>query len=397
VSTSVAELCSRARRELGAFGELGQPVVAALDAIAEAAGERGVGLLADPTFVLELARRRDTVDNGTIGLLGEVLDHLRATAQLGPVLVGSRPTVAEAVAGYEAGALALRAPGTRASYRTWTLRLVAAHRADDVGAIGVAELAALIATHRGRGSQGGRCGEEMAIAAYRDLWSYLVAEGLAARNVASALRKPLRPEPLRRPIRADEAALVRSAARLGRDPLLDEVAVTLAERLGLRPVELHRLSLGDLDLAGAEMRVLGKGDRRRRLPLPPALAALLERFVDDRHGGARAPDARLFGDESVLVHGGDGQGVSRASLNRLFPRLARGMPELSASGGLSLYSYRHALASWVDPRFARAVTRRILGHSTRFSVTDQYVHAADEAVRDAISAYEEHLLAEFGP
>ena len=63
-------------------------------------------------------------------------------------------------------------------------------------------------------------------------------------------------------------------------------------------------------------------------------------------------------------------------------RLRRGAPELRARGGLSLYSYRHALASWIDPRFGRAVTRRILGHSTRFSVTDQYVHAADEAVRE---------------
>jgi len=89
--------------------------------------------------------------------------------------------------------------------------------------------------------------------------------------------------------------------------------------------------------------------------------------------------------------------VTRAWLDGLFPRLIRGTPDVRARGGLSLYSYRHALASWVDPRFGRAVTRRILGHSTRFSVTDQYVHATDEAVREAVCAYEEHLLCEFGP
>jgi integrase len=208
----------------------------------------------------------------------------------------------------------------------------------------------------------------MAIAAFRHLWSYLVAEGLASRNVALALRKPLRPEPLRRPIRPDEAALVRSFARIGRDPLLDETAVTLAERLGLRPVELHGLCPQDVDLAGSEVSVVGKGDRRRRLPVPPDLGTLLDRFIDDRRPAAFAPRPRPGSEQRLLRHAGDGRSVTRAWLDGLFPRLIRGAPDVPARGGLSLYSYRHALASWVDPRFGRAVTRRIPGHSTRFSV-----------------------------
>ena len=57
-------------------------------------------------------------------MVGKVLDHLRAEAGL-PAVIGGGPTVARAVADYEATALALGAPGTRASYRTWTRRLVA--------------------------------------------------------------------------------------------------------------------------------------------------------------------------------------------------------------------------------------------------------------------------------
>jgi integrase len=390
VSATVEELCSRTRAELGAFGELGRLLVVAVDVIAAAAGERGVGVLADPAFALELAR----VAGGHTSpqLIGQVLDHLRARADLGPVECAA-PTVAAVVATYETTALALKAPGTRASYSTWIQRLLAAHGNEPVACVGMGELAALIAAHRGRGSQGGRCAEEMAIAAFRHLWSYLVAEGLAPRNVAAALRKPLRPEPLRRPIRADEAALLRSAARMGRDGLLDETAVTLIERLGLRPVELYRLRVRDVDFARADLVVMGKYDRRRRLPLPPALTTLLERYFTARdldRVGAAVSDSLLLRPRYGTA------GVSRAWIDGLFPRLLGLAPALRARAGLSLYSYRHALASWVDPRFGRAVTRRILGHSSRFSVTDQYVHATDEAVREAICAYEEHLLAEFG-
>jgi site-specific recombinase XerD len=226
---------------------------------------------------------------------------------------------------------------------------VVGHGDTMVAAITAGDLYGLIASHtrmgEGRaGGQDGRCAEEMAIAAYRHLWSYLVEEGLAATNVAAQLRKPLRPESLRRPIRADQAALIRQFARMSADPLLDETAITLVERLGLRPLELDGLCRADIDLAAADVVIYGKGGRPRRLPLPPGLAALVAAYLEDRltgpalDGECRLLCRRADDDHGLVVP------VGRRWTKRLFARLAAGT---SAVAGLSLYSYRHALA-WAE-------------------------------------------------
>lgn len=83
--------------------------------------------------------------------------------------------------------------------------------------------------------------------------------------------------------------------------------------------------------------------------------------------------------------------MARAAL----PRLLASAPQLRRED-LFLYSYRHAIASWVDANYGRGMTRRILGHTSRLTATDLYVHVSEDDVREAVKAYEEHLLAEFG-
>jgi integrase len=73
--------------------------------------------------------------------------------------------------------------------------------------------------------------------------------------------------------------------------------------------------------------------------------------------------------------------------------MARSAPDLFAGGDLSLHSYRHALATYVDGRWGRAVTRAVLGHTSRRSPTDYYVHVDPAKVAEVLTAYEHHLLA----
>jgi integrase len=397
MTITLAELCRHRAGELAVFGELAVPLVAALHVVADAAGERGIAVLSDPRFVLELTQRSSLADpDPAARVMGPLLDDLRHRSGVGPPAGGG--TVAGAVAAYRRSALLRLAEGSRASYGTWLRRLVAAHGGTPVAAITAGDLHRVIVAHtqteEGRaGGQGGGCAEEMAIAAYRHLWSYLVEEGLAATNVAVPLRKPLRPESLRRPIRADQAALIRQFARMSADPLLDETAVAPVERLGLRPLELDGLRRADIDLAAGDVVIYGKGGRPRRLPLPPRLAALVAAYLEDRPTGPDlADDGRLLC-RRVAEARGEVVPVGRRWTERLFARLAG---PTSAVAGLSLYSYRHAMASWVDPRYGRPITRRLLGHSSRFLVTDQYIHADEDRLRDAVCAYESHLLNGYG-
>jgi site-specific recombinase XerD len=290
MTATVVELCRRARPELACLGELGRPLLAVVGVIERVGATRGCDALADPGFALDVLTAAN--GQGDAATVGRVLQFLRLRANGAPPTgagaVSAGVTLADAVELYEAGALALMAEGTQHTYRTWTRRLVADHGDRDPSELTAGDLTDLIAKHVLAGRHGderrrsGRSAEENAVGAFRHLWGYLVEKGYVTANVAMRLRKPTRAEPNRRGITVEEAALLRELARKGRDPLLDEVTITIPERLGLRRIELCRLRLCDLDLERGTVNVWGKGDKYRTLPLPPRLGALLARYVEDR-------------------------------------------------------------------------------------------------------------------
>jgi site-specific recombinase XerD len=134
------------------------------------------------------------------------------------------------------------------------------------------------------------------------LWGYFVEKGWASENVAMQLAKPSRAEPNCRPVRPDEAVLLRHLAKAtGRDSLLDEITLAIPERLGLRRIELCRLRLCDLDLERNELEVWGKGDKPRTMPIPPGLALLLGIYVEDRRPRHLSAAEWLVSEEAYFV------------------------------------------------------------------------------------------------
>jgi hypothetical protein len=117
--TPLVELCQRVRPELACLGELGQPLLEVVTVVERLAGPTArVDALAAPALALDvLSAAGPGADAATVG---RVLDFLRQRASAAPVRsVTAAPvvTVAEAVAQYERGALALMAPGDRDAVR----------------------------------------------------------------------------------------------------------------------------------------------------------------------------------------------------------------------------------------------------------------------------------------
>ncbi len=235
----------------------------------------------------------------------------------------------------------------------------------------------------------GRSAEENAVGAFRHLWGYLVEKNYATSNVAMRLRKPTRAEPNRRAFTVEEAALLRTLARRGRDPLLDEVTVTLPERLGLRRIELCRLRLCDVAVEQATIEVWGKGDKYRTLPLPPRLVDLLNRYIDDRRPVVVSAAGWQRSTETLLRRPPDaatpnGCPVGRRRIEDMFDRFHRNAPRLFADNDVSLHSYRHGLGTYIDARYGRPMTRAVLGHTSRRTPTDHYVHVRPEEIAEAV-------------
>ena len=116
----------------------------------------------------------------------------------------------------------------------------------------------------------------------------------------------------------------------------DKLIIRIFADCGLRLEELTRLDAGDLIRGGRQvhLRVHGKRDRIRDVPLPPNLVRRVERLIASRPDG-RTSDAiflshrrRGLGDYDALTTGGVYQvvkeAVARAGISkRVFPHLLR--------------------------------------------------------------------------
>ncbi|RYX97193.1 MAG: tyrosine recombinase XerC [Comamonadaceae bacterium] len=157
----------------------------------------------------------------------------------------------------------------------------------------------------------GRSGRGIALilSGWRGFYGWLGRESLVASNPVQDVRAPRAPKPLPKALAVDDAVQLASfepdAAAGDRDPafhLRDRCITELLYGSGLRIAELVGLDVsasatarGWIDLDEAEAHVLGKGSKRRSVPVGreamQALRAWLEvrgQWVDDRSGDGAA-------------------------------------------------------------------------------------------------------------
>ncbi|MGR8920316.1 MAG: site-specific integrase, partial [Gammaproteobacteria bacterium] len=106
-----------------------------------------------------------------------------------------------------------------------------------------------------------------ALSSLRALFRHLIERGEAASNPAEAVRAPRSERRLPRALDVDQMARLLAAEPAGDLELRDAAMFELMYSSGLRVSELTGLDLGDVDLAGGEARVLGKGSKQRLVPI----------------------------------------------------------------------------------------------------------------------------------
>ena len=157
--------------------------------------------------------------------------------------------------------------------------------------------------------------------------------------------------------------------------LRDHLLVELLYASAMRVSELCGLDLGDVDAGRRLLRVIGKGDRERRVPYGvPAERALADWLREGRpvllRVGGPAPNALLLG-----ARGG-----------RLDPRAARNVvhewvKRVPGAPDLAPHGLRHSAATHMLERGAdlRSI-QELLGHA-RLATTQLYTHVSAERLR----------------
>ena len=105
------------------------------------------------------------------------------------------------------------------------------------------------------------------LSACRALFRWLLKHGVIANDPSAGLRGPKAPRKLPQVLDADEMGQLVEVPDSGALGLRDRAMMELFYSSGLRVSELCALRWADLDLAGGEVRVLGKGRKTRIVPV----------------------------------------------------------------------------------------------------------------------------------
>lgn len=215
------------------------------------------------------------------------------------------------------------------------------------------------------------------LAAWRGFFNWMgmsgVIEPLQA-NPAQALRAPKAGRPLPKALSVDAAIAFVSSPTSLRDRAMTELVYScglrLSELVGLNVSALQAQDdQGYLDLQAAELVVVGKGRKTRKLPIGrPALEAL-QAWLPERSTILAGRPERL--DQPALFVNQRGQRLSGRSVQRLFAKQAQ-----TAGLGLQVHPHmlRHSFASHLLQSCGdlRAV-QELLGHA-QISTTQVYTH-----------------------
>ena len=229
-----------------------------------------------------------------------------------------------------------------------------------------------------------------AAAAARTFTAWMCDTGLTDLDPGRRLRAPKRGRALPHVISADQArsileeaenaaheASVGSEGALEVDPLRvrDAAVLEVLYSCGLRVSELCALNRRSVDRVNRTLRVIGKGNKERVVPLGvPALEAL------DRWEQLGRPHL-MREDSQALFLGARGGRLNDRAVRTIVNRAAR---EGGLEGHISPHTWRHSAATHLMEGGAdlRSV-QDLLGHSS-LQTTQIYTHVSAERLKDAV-------------
>jgi len=234
---------------------------------------------------------------------------------------------------------------------------------------------------------GGRSGRGIALilSGWRGFYAWLGRQGLVASNPVQDVRSPKAPKPLPKALGVDDAVQF-ADFHSDDDAWLEARDCTMVELLygsGLRVGELVGLDVvasaqakGWIDMQAAEAHVLGKGSKRRSVPVGATALRALERWLVLRGPGAplaapgqTAAQARSANASAALFQGRYG---TRLTAQSVWQRLQRRSLQAGMATPVHPHMLRHSFASHVlqSSSDLRGV-QELLGHAN-ISTTQVY-------------------------
>lgn len=214
-------------------------------------------------------------------------------------------------------------------------------------------------------------------AAIKGFYRFAFGEGLIDIDVASHLDLPrmsrLLPETL------TQAEVERLLAAPADDALMERALLELLYAAGLRISEALNLDLEDISMDGAFVRVIGKGDRERLVPVGEVALDAIRAWL----AGPRA--ALVTAHHVEPVRGGPlllGRSGRRLARQQGWAVVKRAAAAAGLSDRVSPHTLRHSFATHLLEGGADLrIVQELLGHAS-ISTTQLYTHVTGERIRE---------------
>jgi integrase/recombinase XerD len=217
------------------------------------------------------------------------------------------------------------------------------------------------------------------VAAVKSFFAYLQAEGKIKVNPTETLASPKVGKSLPKPLSVQEIdeLLEQPARRNTPEAKRDRAMLELMYATGLRVTELVSLDLEDIQVEGEKpfVRLLGKGNRERQIPL-------LEQPAQEVSDYIRFARSRLIGDrsESALFVNRRGDRLTRQGFWLILKGYAN---EAGIAGRVTPHTLRHSFAThMLRGGMDIHKVQELLGHAN-ISTTQVYTQVSREHIREA--------------
>jgi integrase/recombinase XerD len=214
-------------------------------------------------------------------------------------------------------------------------------------------------------------------ATLKGFYRFAFGEGLLPIDVAAHLDLPRMPRLL--PETLTQAETERLLGAPPEDALLDRALLELLYAAGLRISEALRLDLEDLSLEGAFVRVIGKGDRERLVPVGEVAIQAVRAWLDGPRG------ALVQRHHVAPVRGGPlfiGRTGRRLARQQAWAIVKRAAAAAGLNDRVSPHTLRHSFATHLLEGGADLrIVQELLGHAS-ISTTQLYTHVTGERIRE---------------
>ncbi|MFK5926762.1 MAG: tyrosine recombinase XerC [Desulfuromusa sp.] len=208
----------------------------------------------------------------------------------------------------------------------------------------------------------GRTSIARKLSALKMFFRFLVREGVLIDSPADALSTPRRDQYLPKVLSAEQVGHLLDCSPPGQRLLVlrDLALFELTYSCGLRVGELTHLDVGAVDLETHQVRVLGKGNKERILPIGRQASTALNNYLTER-GQPGQQDALFLNQRGGRL---TARSVQRNLKNRLL--------QLNLPTDVTPHALRHSFATHLlDAGADLRVIQELLGHAS-LSTTQKY-------------------------